>query len=112
MDSAPHHHSPQDDHAHAHAHEAAGAHAHAHADGAGNRRRLLLAALLTGGFMLAEAAGGVLTGSLALLADSGHMLTDAVALALGYAGYRFAVRPFTRRMTYGFVRLLFLVAYT
>ena len=54
---------------------------------AGNKGRVLLAAVLTSGFMLAEVAGGLLTGSLALLADAGHMLTDAVALVLAYIAY-------------------------
>jgi cobalt-zinc-cadmium efflux system protein len=94
-------------HAHGHAHAS-----HATAADAGNRRRILVAALLTGGFMAAEFVGGLLTGSLALIADSGHMLTDAVALALAYLAYRVAARPGTRRMTYGFDRLKVLVAYT
>jgi Co/Zn/Cd efflux system component len=48
----------------------------------GNRRRVQLALVLTGVFMLVEVAGGLLSGSLALLADAGHMLTDRMALAL------------------------------
>jgi cobalt-zinc-cadmium efflux system protein len=99
------------DHAHGHGH---GAHGHHHAPPAddGNRRRVLAAALLTGGFMVAEAAGGFLTGSLALIADAGHMLIDAVALSLAYLAYRLSGRPGNRRMTYGFDRLKILVAYT
>jgi len=62
--------------------------------------------------MVAEAVGGLLTGSLALLADAGHMLTDAVALVLAYVAYRMSARPGTSRMTYGFDRLKVLVAYT
>ncbi|MDX1607527.1 MAG: cation transporter, partial [Candidatus Competibacterales bacterium] len=54
------------------------AHTHSH----GNERRTLWAAILTGSFMLAEVVGGVIAGSLALLADAGHMLTDATSLAL------------------------------
>jgi cobalt-zinc-cadmium efflux system protein len=105
-------------HPHGHDHgEHGGAHVgHAHdaapEASAGNRRRVLIAAILTAGFMLAEAAGGLLTGSLALLADAGHMLTDAVALILAYAAYRMSGRPGTRQMTYGFDRLKILVAYT
>ena len=68
---------------------------HAHAQGEGHahtpqgpdaERKILLAMLLTGGFMLAEVVGGILSGSLALIADAGHMLTDFGALALAYAG--------------------------
>lgn len=73
---------------------------------------MLIAAALTCGFMAAEAIGGLLTGSLALLADAGHMLTDAVALVLAYTAYRMSERPGTSRMTYGFDRLKILVAYT
>lgn len=113
----PHTHSrpDQDKHVH-HLHgdndHAGHAHEHLPEVGAGNQNRIFIAALLTGGFMLAEAAGGVLTGSLALLADAGHMLTDAVALALAYAAYRMGERRGTSRMTYGFDRLKILVAYT
>ena len=100
---------------HGHAHDR-----HAHQEGsldgpevaAGNKRRVLIAASLTCGFMIVEAVGGILTGSLALLADAGHMLTDSVALILAYAAYRVSERPGTSRMTYGFDRLKILVAYT
>jgi cobalt-zinc-cadmium efflux system protein len=95
-----HHH----DHSHRHDH---GDHHHAN-----DRGRVLIAAILTGGFMVAEAVGGLLTGSLALLADAGHMLTDAVALVLAYLAFRVSDRPGNRRMTYGFDRLKILVAYT
>jgi cobalt-zinc-cadmium efflux system protein len=100
-------------HAHAHDH-ASGGHDHHHgsAGEGGNRRRVLVAAILTSGFMVVEAVGGLLTGSLALLADAGHMLTDAVALVLAYVAYRVSERPGTSRMTYGFDRLKILVAYT
>jgi cobalt-zinc-cadmium efflux system protein len=55
-------------------------------------------------YMTAEVAGGLLTGSLALLADAAHMLTDAVGLALALLAIRFAQRPATPRKTYGYVR--------
>lgn len=77
-----------------------------------NKTRVLIAAGLTAGFMVAEAIGGVLTGSLALLADAGHMLTDSVALALAWYAFHLAERPATARMTYGFGRVKTLVAYT
>ena len=73
---------------------------------------MLIAAILTCGFMLAEAVGGLLTGSLALIADAGHMLTDSVALVLAWVAYRVGERPGTSRMTYGFDRLKIVVAYT
>ena len=64
-------------HGHSHGHSG-----HGHAHGSGDKGRVLIAALLTGGFMVAEAIGGLVTGSLALLADAGHMLADSVALGL------------------------------
>ncbi len=100
-----------------HDHHAGGGHTHhdhgpAGAGGAGNRQRLFIAALLTCVFMLVEAFAGFFTGSLALLADAGHMLTDSVALVLAYVAYRMGDRPGTSRMTYGFDRLKVLIAYT
>ncbi|MYZ49002.1 cation diffusion facilitator family transporter [Propylenella binzhouense] len=107
------------DHTHAHGHHGHAGHdhggpGHTHVPevGSGNRRRVLAAALLTGGFMLAEVVGGLLTGSLALIADAGHMLTDTVSLGLAYVAYRMADRPATQRLTYGFDRLQIVVAYT
>lgn len=73
---------------------------------------MLIAAALTGGFMIAEAIGGWITGSLALLADAGHMLTDSVALWLAWYAFHLGERPATMRMTYGFGRVKTLVAYT
>ena len=70
-----------------------------------------LAALLTGAFMLAEVVGGVVSGSLALLADAGHMLTDFASLALAWLGFRLARRPADWRRTYGFDRFSVLVAF-
>jgi cobalt-zinc-cadmium efflux system protein len=97
----------------AQAHDQGRTHEHDHAPSTGsNRGRVLIAAILTSGFMVAEVVGGLLTGSLALLADAGHMLTDSVSLVLAYVAYRVSERPGTSRMTYGFDRLKVLVAYT
>jgi cobalt-zinc-cadmium efflux system protein len=60
-----------------------------------------MALALTGGFMAVEAAAGLLTGSLALLSDAVHMLSDTGALALAVAAQRMADRPRTRRRTFG-----------
>ncbi len=104
--------------AHGHSH---GGHSHAghshdhgagHAHGVTDKKRVLVAACLTGGFMVAEAVGGWLTGSLALLADAGHMLTDSVALALAWYAFHLGEKPATGRHTYGFGRVKTLVAYT
>jgi cobalt-zinc-cadmium efflux system protein len=79
---------------------------------ANNERRVGLAATLTGAFMFAEIAGGILAGSLALLADAGHMLTDFASLALAWFGFRLARRPADWKRTYGFDRFQILVAFT
>lgn len=102
-----------DDHDHGHSNGHGHAHGHSHAPtvSAGNERRVGFAALLTGGFMLAEVAGGLVSGSLALLADAGHMLTDFGALALAWFAFRLARRPADWRRTFGFDRFSVLVAF-
>ena len=92
-----------DDHHHDHAH---GGHVHG-----ADERAVGIAALLTGGFMLAEVVGGLLSGSLALLADAGHMATDFAALALAWFAFRLARRPADWRRTYGFDRFSVLAAF-
>lgn len=82
-----------------------------YATGDGDRRRLRLALYLTAGFMVIEAAGGVIAGSLALLADAAHMLTDAAALALAWLSFRMTDRPADRRRTYGYHRFPVLAAF-
>ena len=74
-------------------------------------RRTLWAMLLTGGFMIVEVIGGVLTGSLALLADAGHMLTDTAALALAWFAFRVATKPADAKRTYGYHRFQILIAF-
>ncbi|MGE3936423.1 MAG: cation diffusion facilitator family transporter [Rhodospirillaceae bacterium] len=91
-------------HGHGHVHVPSGA-------GAGAERRILLALGLTASFMLVEVAGGLVAGSLALLADAGHMLTDVAALALAYAGTRLGRRPADPRRSYGWRRLEVLAAF-
>jgi cobalt-zinc-cadmium efflux system protein len=88
------------------------AHSHAHSHNHGNERKMLLAAALTGGFMVAEVIGGIVSGSLALLADAAHMLTDFAALTLAWLAFRFSRWPADRQRTYGFDRLQVLVAYS
>jgi len=80
--------------------------------GGTDKKRVLIAALLTFGFMFAEAAGGLITGSLALLADAGHMLTDSISLGLAWYAFHLAERAATARLTYGFDRVKTLVAFT
>lgn len=66
---------------------------------------MLAALVLTASYMLVEVVGGVLSGSLALLADAGHMLTDAAALALAWAGFRIGRRAADARRTFGYMRM-------
>jgi cobalt-zinc-cadmium efflux system protein len=76
-----------------------------------NERRMGLAALITGLFMFVEIAGGIISGSLALLADAGHMLTDLGSLSLAWFGFRLARRPADWKRTYGFDRFQVLIAF-
>ena len=99
-------------HDHSHDHDSHGHDSHGHSHGTTDKSRVLIAACLTGGFMVAEAVGGVLTGSLALLADAGHMLTDSVSLMLAWYAFHLAGRAATSRLTYGFDRVKTLIAYT
>jgi cobalt-zinc-cadmium efflux system protein len=99
------------DHKHGHRHRHRHEHGHKHSR-PDNQARVGWAALLTGGFMAVEAVGGALAGSLALLADAGHMLTDSAALALAWLAFRIARRPSDWQRTYGFHRLQVLAAYT
>ena len=74
-------------------------------------RAILIAAVLTGGFMGAEVVGGLVSGSLALLADAGHMLTDFASLVLAWLAFRLARRPADWKRTYGFDRFSVLAAF-
>lgn len=85
-----------------------GPHGHAHTT---NERRVLCVLVITLGFMIAEIVGGILSGSLALLADAGHMLTDAAALALAWAAFRVTRRPSDRLRTFGYDRVQVLAAF-
>lgn len=75
-----------------------------------SKRRLAIAVALAAGYMLAEVAGGLLTNSLALLADAGHMLSDVAALCLSLFALWMAERPPTARRTYGYYRMEILAA--
>jgi cobalt-zinc-cadmium efflux system protein len=103
--------------AHSHAH-AGHDHHHGHDHGHGHHHRhddtgrVLAAFALTAGFMLVEVVGGVLSGSLALVADAGHMLTDAAALALSWFALRIAGRAPDPRRSYGYHRFQVLAAFT
>jgi cobalt-zinc-cadmium efflux system protein len=76
-----------------------------------DEKRVFLAMLLTAGFMAVEVVGGLLAGSLALLADAGHMLTDAAALGFAWLAFRLARRPADAQRSYGYHRFQILAAF-
>ena len=92
------------------------AHSHAHgtnstaAAGAGTRRRLTITLGLVSAYMIAKVIGGVMANSLLLLADAGHMLSDAGAIALALFAIWFARRPASPSHTYGYYRAEILAA--
>jgi len=92
---------PEHDHGHDH-HDV-----HDH----GGRKDLLIALSITLLMMVAEIVGGLLSNSLALLSDAGHMLTDNLALLLSFFAMTFSSLPATERKTFGFYRLEILAAF-
>lgn len=92
---------------HGHGHS----HGHSHSHASDNERATAIAAILTGSFMVAEAAGGIIANSLTLLADAAHMLTDSVALGLAWWAFRQARKPATPELTFGRHRMPVLIAF-
>jgi cobalt-zinc-cadmium efflux system protein len=86
------------------------AHVHRHRHSSESGKRLGIVLLLTAGYMIAEVVGGWWTGSLALLADAGHMFTDVAALTLALAAVWFGSRPATPSKTFGYYRLEIIAA--
>jgi len=88
-------------------------HTHAHVEAANekNLRRVMIALVITGLFMIVEVIGGIISGSLALLADAGHMLTDTMALALAAMAFKVSKRPPDGTLTYGYQRFQILAAF-
>lgn len=82
-----------------------------HASQNSNMRRVIIALILTAVFMVVEVIGGILSQSLALLADAGHMLTDTMALALAAVAFQVSRRPADGRLTYGYQRFQILAAF-
>ncbi|MGZ8842621.1 MAG: cation diffusion facilitator family transporter [Pyrinomonadaceae bacterium] len=85
-------------------------HDHRHGRASESRKRLTIVLVLTASYMFAEFFGGLWTGSLALLADSGHMLADVVALLLALMALWFGARPATPNKTFGYYRIEILAA--
>ncbi len=105
-----HHHHHGHDHGHGHSHDHHGHHHHHGPTREGNKKGLTIALAITTGIMLLEFFGGLITNSLALLSDSGHMLSDASSLALSLAAMWFAARPASPNKTFGFYRFEILAA--
>ena len=107
-----HHHDDHDHHEHHHEHDHHHHHhgGHAHHHGPNNKKGLTIALLLTSGIMLLEFVGGLVTNSLALLSDSGHMLSDAAALLLSLVALHVAAKPASPNKSYGFYRFEILAA--
>ena len=85
-------------------------HDHSHELREAGKRDLTLALVLIVGYMFAEIIGGIISGSLALIADAGHMLTDAASIGLALAAMHFSTRAASRRHTFGYHRLEILAA--
>lgn len=80
-------------------------HDHAHAHGASSHRgRIVVAMAIIGAFLVVQVVGGILSGSLALLADAGHMASDLIGLVVALVAAIVAARPATDRQTYGYRR--------
>jgi cobalt-zinc-cadmium efflux system protein len=86
------------------------AHDHQHSAAAGHRGRLAVVFAITVAVLLVEVAGAAISGSLALLADAGHVLTDGAGIGLALLAIRFAARPATQQRTFGYYRLEILAA--
>ena len=101
-----HDHDAHDEHGHdAHDdHAAHDEHGHSQHLRETSRRSLVIALVLIGGFMIVEVIGGILSGSLALLADAAHMITDAAAIALALLAFWVAGRPSSVERTFGYHR--------
>lgn len=100
------HHGHEHHHGHGHDHAA-----HADLNTADGRRRVAIACIVTAVFAIVETIGGIISGSLALLADAAHMLTDSASLALAWLGYYFGAKPADETRSFGFGRLRVLAAF-
>lgn len=87
-------------------------HDHVQSASSRNKRRLAIVFGLTSFYLIIEVIGGLWTGSLALLADAGHMLTDVAGVGLALLAIRFAERPASPERTYGYYRVEILAALT
>ena len=124
MSSKPSHPTSDNNHAghnHSHDHDSHDDHEHQHRDDLtvnklsaqntkGYQRTLLISFVIITGYMFIEARGGWLTGSLALLSDAGHMLSDAIALGATLMAFKIGEKAATQQKTFGYKRFEILVA--
>ena len=89
---------------HGHSHDGTSTHSHRPGFRSYERKRLLIAIILTGAMMIGEIIGGIVSGSLALLSDAGHMLTHSFALLISFLAILYACKPATREQSFGFYR--------
>ena len=85
-------------------------HDHSHHAHAGNKKALAVSFFIIAGYMLVEVAGGLLTGSLALLSDAGHMLSDALSVGLSLLAFKLGEKAVDSRQTFGYKRAEILFA--
>lgn len=96
-------------HHHGHSHGHGHGHGHSHGNPE-NKKVLLIAFLLIASFMIVEVIGGLITNSLALLSDAGHMLSDAAALGLSFFAIMLGQRKASASKTYGYKRFEIIAA--
>ncbi len=94
-------------HHHHHGHEHGHSHGHSHTS---NKKALLSSFLLIAAFMVVEVIGGIVTNSLALLSDAGHMLSDAAALGLSFYAIKLGEKKVSQEKTYGYKRFEIIAA--
>lgn len=92
---------------HSHSHS----HSHSHGHGSSNKSALKWSFFLIASYMIVEVIGGIMTNSLALLSDAGHMLSDAAALGLSYVALTFGQRAASNKKTFGYKRFEILAAF-
>jgi cobalt-zinc-cadmium efflux system protein len=92
-----------------HSHEHSHGHSHGHSH-TSNKKALLSSFLLIAAFMVVEVIGGIMTNSLALLSDAGHMLSDAASLGLSFFAIKLGEKQVTQEKTYGYKRFEIIAA--
>ena len=110
-DDHDHHGHAHHDHGHSHRGHDHGHAGHDHLHGITDQRRIGWAFVVIAIFMVVDIVGGMVSGSLALLADAGHMLSDTAALGFSWTAIQYGKRPATSQLSYGYKRLEVLAAF-